>query len=374
MLDLFELDKSLDIVDCHRKYQYLIDDNFIMFNERDILKKWTDGFVDRDGKIVKEFQTTFHSSLWEFYLHEFFKQSGHELNQSYSRPDFVLTNPRKICIEAVTANVKQNGFPESNRTFEDQLSMTKPPWIQTDFYEVLDEAIVRQSNAISYKFRKYIKEYSSLQWVKESPFVVATASYDQINYGREYVYPLMALLYGYYYLPEKRGYIYKNSIKKPGTNSDIEIDLFSKEEYRNVSAIIYSCTNTLGKLTALAISEGKPSLNTVYAIRENISETGPRYLFQKVSCKTPELLSDGLFIFHNPNARYPIDQNDFQSCTHFYKNENGLDVSGIITPLIARINTATPFANGIEPMIKEHLRLYNDKNYEEFYDNYNRIY
>jgi len=33
----------------------------------DVLTDWARGFVDRDGKFVTEFQTTFNSSFWELY-------------------------------------------------------------------------------------------------------------------------------------------------------------------------------------------------------------------------------------------------------------------------------------------------------------------
>ncbi|MDD1466565.1 hypothetical protein MEO43_14965, partial [Dolichospermum sp. ST_sed5] len=36
--------------------------------EIEVLKNWADRFVDRDGKFIKEFQTTFNSSFWELYL------------------------------------------------------------------------------------------------------------------------------------------------------------------------------------------------------------------------------------------------------------------------------------------------------------------
>ncbi|ANB96729.1 hypothetical protein [Vibrio parahaemolyticus] len=34
-------------------------------NERRLLSQWANGFVDRDKKLVKEFQTTFNSTFWE---------------------------------------------------------------------------------------------------------------------------------------------------------------------------------------------------------------------------------------------------------------------------------------------------------------------
>jgi len=35
---------------------------------RNVLLNWAEGFIDRDGKFLKEFQTSFNSSFWELYL------------------------------------------------------------------------------------------------------------------------------------------------------------------------------------------------------------------------------------------------------------------------------------------------------------------
>lgn len=368
MIKLFDLCEGITKEKYHDKFLNLINKELMMDNERNILSSWTEGFVDRDGKIVREFQTTFHSSFWEFYLYAYFKKCGFKLDQSRSRPDFLIDGPKKICIEAVVSNIKQNGVPENKRTIADQISMMIPPWMQADFSKLLDEAIVRHSNAINSKRNKYIDEYHSLPWVDSLPFVIATASYDQINYGREYIYPMMALLFGLYYIPEKRCYVSRASIKKPGTNSDISINLFAKPEFEKVSAILYSCTNTIGKLTSLAISSGRPSMNKVYALRENLSGNGPQFQLQEVGEDNPEWHSDGLFVFHNPNAKYPLDQSDFPNCTHFFFEDNNIKISNFFTPLVARINTSIIFERPIRMMIEEYLRIYNGVSFEEFYD------
>lgn len=44
--------------------------------EREVLSGWASGFRDRDGKFVKEFQTTYNSSFWELYLFAAFKDLG----------------------------------------------------------------------------------------------------------------------------------------------------------------------------------------------------------------------------------------------------------------------------------------------------------
>ena len=178
-----------------------------------MLINWTDGFVDRDGKFIQEFQKTFHSSFWEIYLYRLFTTAGYTLDQSHPMPDFIINTPYEIFVEAVIANIKLTGRKEQERTFDDQLSMFTPPYLQKDFYKLLDNAIIRYSNAISYKHKKLSKEYSKLEWVNlQKPFVLALASYDDVNYGREYIYPILALLYGLYYNVDTNTYIPKEYI------------------------------------------------------------------------------------------------------------------------------------------------------------------
>lgn len=112
-------------------------------------------------------------------------------------PDFIIESPNKFYVEAVVANIKATGESEDERTLEDTLRRLEPIHLSPSFSEIIDEAIVRYSNAISLKNEKYKNEYSSKDWIEQDkPFTLALASYDQINYGVEFIYPMMALLYG----------------------------------------------------------------------------------------------------------------------------------------------------------------------------------
>jgi hypothetical protein len=51
---------------------------------KDVLNEWARGFKDRDGKFVKEFQTTFDSSFWELYLFAAMKHFHLEVDFSFS--------------------------------------------------------------------------------------------------------------------------------------------------------------------------------------------------------------------------------------------------------------------------------------------------
>jgi hypothetical protein len=80
--------------------------------DKRLLNQWAEGFVDRDGKFVKEFQTTFDSSFWELYLHAVFKKLGMESDFQWSRPDFCIQSPEPFLVEATVA-LNAQGTPRS---------------------------------------------------------------------------------------------------------------------------------------------------------------------------------------------------------------------------------------------------------------------
>lgn len=360
-MNLFVTDNNITDEQFHPKYK-LIKDDPMGSGERIILQQWVDGMVDRDNKMLHEFQTTFHSCFWEFYLHACFKEAGFVLNQTHNRPDFIIEAPTKIYVEAVVSNIKDKGRPESDRNMFDLMDMFIPPKNQLDFYDVLDEAIVRDSNAITSKNKKYRKEYLRCDWVDaDKPYVIAISSYSQVNYGREYVYPMMALLYGMYYNSQTEEFGRRDYIYKPGTNAQIPIGLFNSDEYSNISAILYSSSTTLGKLTSLAISLGYPSNNTVYNIRRDYEDFRIPYKLQKVSVKSPELLSDGLFLFHNPHAKNKLDIELFENSNvtqYFWEGEKLVHTSNTY-PIVSRLNIPKILETPYRVLIDEYLRQYN---------------
>ncbi|RKZ48411.1 MAG: hypothetical protein DRR16_19740 [Candidatus Parabeggiatoa sp. nov. 3] len=339
MLDLFQ---NLRIAEenLHPKFK-ILRDILKLTGEQEVLKEWTDGFIDRDNKIIKEFQTTFHSSFWEFYLFSFFKEAGFEIDFSKNSPDFIISKPEKILVEAVVSNIKKDGRTENTRNQDDLWSMLIPPYLRKDFYNNLDESIVRHSNAITSKNKKYIDQYSNLKWVNgNEPFVIALSACDQVNYGNEFYYPLMALLYGFYFDVKTEEYIKKDFIIKPNTKkAQIPLNIFLNMEH--ISAIIFSCTTTLGKLKSLAISQEKSDKITNFVMSIRHDDEFPHYKIQEVTKNTPEYLSDGVFIFHNPYAKNPLSKELFQktNAVHITIKDNALSFYGKNIPIVSRFNS-----------------------------------
>src|ERR1700731_3500848 len=88
---------------------------------RAVLMQWAEGFTDRDGKFVREFQTTYNSSFWELYLFAVLKYLGVKADFTFASPDFVaVANP--FAIEATIAGHAVDAVAEWEKTFEVILS------------------------------------------------------------------------------------------------------------------------------------------------------------------------------------------------------------------------------------------------------------
>lgn len=309
-MDVFKKIENLSEENLHPKFK-LLRDSISYNSEKMIIQEWTSDFFDKDKKIAYEFQTTFHSSFWEFYLHKVLKVMGAKLNERHHAPDFIIENAGGFYIEAVISEIKKGGDSELDRTPEDQFNNLVEFKSDAEFSLLINEAITRHSASILTKLEKYTgyyhknkfkKGYKSHEWVEESkPYVIALSSYDQINYGKESFYSMVALLYGFYFSPETYSYNKKNSILKPNTNSEIKLGIFSDKKFSDISAIIFTSTLTLGKLTSLVLSEGQHSLNSAILVKQ-YDEDDIRCVVQTVCPDFPETLFDGLYVFHNPNA------------------------------------------------------------------------
>lgn len=345
-MDVFIKVESLQESELHQKFKLIRDEPYYS-GAKKIIESWTSNFHDKDNKIVTEFQTTFHSSLWEFYLHAMFEELKLPLEVKYNRPDFIISGDSQFYVEAVVSEIKNGGVPESERSFDDYLSMLTPISTDEEFSTLINEAIVRHSHSINKKLDKYTGFYDKNKkrrkpgYVEDSgvdknkPYVIALASYDQINYGKEYIYSMMALLYGLYFSPEKNTYLEKSSIKKPGSDSDIKLGIFNDERMRNVSAVIFSNTLTLGKLSSLSKSIGH---DPAHVINIRYDYEAPHYKIHEVDTSNPEFLLDGVYVFHNPNANVSFESDAISNSgmLQITKDSHGLAMMGERRPIVAR--------------------------------------
>ena len=282
-----------------------------MDHARNVIRYWADGFIDRDGKFVKEFQTSFNSSFWELYVFACLKQLGFTVDFNYNRPDFVIKNDTiSFCIEASIASSAIDTPDESEADYSaDTIN-------NLDKDRIVDFATIRLSNTLTAKYNKLNNEYSQLDHVKEKPFIIAIAPFEQPFSYLQNEQAIRRVLYGfnkfiYEEFPERNerivlGQEYIDSITKQN-GSDVPLGYFVKGMMNEISAVIFSNTATFGKVRALSDDPGDIFFES---IRYNDSGLKPIHTILPKS-EYQETLLDGLHIFHNPVANYPIGWSNF---------------------------------------------------------------
>jgi hypothetical protein len=269
--------------------------------ERAVLQSWADGFVDRDGKFVQEFQMTFESGLWELYLYVALRKLGQRIDLAFNAPDFVVTKPTPFTIEATIAAPPVDGKPAHGYKRSD---------IPSDFNEFNRQATLRICNSFASKVKRYREYYSALPHVQNRPFVVAIAAFDRPLAHMAASRPILAALYGLYYDEEatiaRRAssvVSYEVAAVAKNQSTDIAVGLFCSPAYADVSAVIYSSLATWGKVRALA---DNPAARTVYTtFHPNPVGLAPT-VKRAVKKDYSEHLLDGLYVLHNPYAARPV--------------------------------------------------------------------
>ncbi|MCX4026936.1 glycosaminoglycan attachment site [Endozoicomonas sp. SM1973] len=292
--------------------------------ERVVLLDWADGFIDRDGNFVHEFQSTFEPCLWELYLHACLKELGASIDFSFSRPDFVATCGESICIEATIAAPPVGGAAPYGHDASD---------IPDDLNEFNSQSTLRICNSFSSKEKKYRESYCHLSHVQGKPFVIAIASFDRPYSHMAAGRPVLSALYGLYHdeemtiasgSPEVISYNVGGVVKNEIT--DIPLGYFVDDSYSHISAVVYSSLATWGKIRALA---DNPNANSVYTtFHPNDADIKPT---MKVNPKREyvEDLFDGLYVFHNPFATRPLNKttlNHSRVAQFFVKEDGELEV------------------------------------------------
>ena len=272
----------------------------------EVLNEWARGFKDRDGKFVKEFQTTFDSSFWELYLFAVLKHFHLEVDFSFNAPDFAITNYGGINVEATVASHAQGSAPESVKSGAP---------IPDDLNEFNRQTIIRISNSFAAKRGKYMESYAGLPHVQNRPFVLAVSAFDRPFAMLTCQRAIEAVLFGYY-VDEER------FLKEGGTlqgkriesvtkdnKSPVPVGIFASEDFAWLSAVIFSSTASWGKVRALSCD---PNPNVVFqAVKRNLSDVKP-LVTKAIKADYHESLLDGLRVYHNPNATHKLNKDIFR--------------------------------------------------------------
>lgn len=255
---------------------------------REVLNRWNEEFVDRDGKFVREFQTTYNSCFWELYLFAVLKSFGVSVDFAFEAPDFVCAH-LPLAIEATIASHAYDGTPEWQKTFK---GIT-----HDDLQGAYIQSITRLSNAFLGKEAKYRHSYSSLPFMAGRAYIIAIANFGTQDFNMLGDVAMQRLLYDVW---DER------EIFKPN-GSPVPVGLFHSARFSHVSGVLYSSVATFGKARALSRDDGSFLFHAV-RIKDNIE---PIHILAKKG-DYHESLTDGLRLFINPFADITIDTDLFK--------------------------------------------------------------
>ncbi len=287
--------------------------------DRKVLNQWAEGFVDRDGKFVKELQTTFDSAFWELYLNAAFKELGLQCDFQWSRPDFCIRLPEPFVVEAAVA-LHAKSTPA--------VTETNPLEAPKSFREFNFQAIIRLSNTIHSKYKKYLESYAELPHVAGKPFVLALAPFDRPFFQFQAERAIEAVLYRYYidedaYLkehPDRNAPLLPEDLPllRKDSGEPVHLGLFCDRSMAQISAIIHSTAATWSKVRVLS---GDPDV-MITAIYED-RDKGGEHIFKGPNSKYTENILDGLRVYHNPFAAHSLNPDLFDRCEIFQATSRG---------------------------------------------------
>jgi hypothetical protein len=286
-----------------------------------------------DPHFVQEFQfKQFDQRLWELYLWAAFRELGFDVVQLES-PDFQCRAPGiEFTVEATTVAPSQSGplaahpNPQTSEEMEAFLKDYMPMKFGSSLMSKLNKKDAQG------------RHYWEREETKGKPFVLAVADFhkqaeqDQLGSMTFTHSALWPYLYGQrieWELIDGQLKIQaiKNAKHSFGTKS-IPSGFFDQPGAENVSAVLFSNAGTIAKFDRMGVVAGfaapdhkyyrigfrfNPDPNAVRGIPLSDDVAGPDYA---------EGWSDELQIFHNPNARIPLDYAWLTGLAQFYFRDN----------------------------------------------------
>lgn len=316
---------------------------------RNLIKEIVYTYIDVDGNYIKDFQSTgFDSRLWELYLYIYLHNSRFTINNDHHSPDFCVSYFGEECfIEAVTV--------QSNPDFDE-----KPPLTSEEVLLLSKDYMpIKYGSSLFSKTNKAPK-YWDLPHVSGKPFVIAIHDFHMpstlenlgsMTWSR---LSLMDYLYGVRIVRklDQNGdiamdYEEDDDWFKPKTEELVEhkwkhktipSNFFGLPGNENVSAILFSNNATLatfnrmGKLAGIGSSDIKMIRK---GFRYNPDPDGPFELPFTEDLDNPryeESWSDGLIMYHNPNAKVPVDPSWFHNISHVFYEKDSKELVAHLQP------------------------------------------
>ncbi|MHC1732803.1 MAG: hypothetical protein AB9888_12360 [Bacteroidales bacterium] len=288
--------------------------------------------IDKDGNFLEQFQTGgFEQRLWEIMLFAIFETEGFQINQDRPAPDFSLSKGGKtVFVEATTSNAS-NG----DKTSEELIAVIKSKVTEETrieaFNKLKDLYIEKIGSALSSKLSK---NYQELEWVKGNPLLLAIAPLHDEFARQNSDSLLITYLYGYEFsgVEDNHGnllkvdYIEKSIFEK--RNKTKITAFFNTDSAKCISAVIFFNDLTTAKFNRMGFINGIQE--DIIIVRScdiyDPDSSRPKVIYYVLGTGEPkEEWKQGVSIFHNPNALFPLDTNLFNGFRQVWFKDGKLD-------------------------------------------------
>jgi hypothetical protein len=292
---------------------------------RGIIEPMMRWYEDADGNFVEQFQTTgFDARIWELYLFAAMTEAGFVLDRSFAVPDFIAQGLLgEVCIEATTVNptLDASGTPVAAR----------PPNTPEQQLAYLREYLpIRYAGPLT---TKLAKRYWELSHVKGIPLVLAIQDFHDLMSMTWSRSALPVYLYGcvHEHRREADGSLtiipQRVTTHRWGTK-EVPSGFFMLPGAENISAVIFNSSATLSKFNRIGHIAGFGS-ERVRLVRRGLAidpepyASEPKEFVQVVDDSYSESWIEGMDVYHNPRASYPLDPAMLAEAAHHHLLSDG---------------------------------------------------
>lgn len=289
---------------------------------RIMMNKAFEFFNDIDGNFIEQFQTTgFDARVFELYLSSYFLESGYNIFRDYERPDFIIEKDGiRVAVEATTVNPSKGKKKENKQgTFSDE------EWLE----KLRNELPIKFGSPL---FSKLNKKYWELEHCKDIPLVIAIEAFHEEDSLHFTSNALLQYLYGQRHEIgiDSNGteYTVKSTISEHTLGEKtIPSSFFEQPNTEYISAIIFSNSGTTAKFKRMGYHYGcMSSFMKVFrrgvCYDHNPKALRPRPFAYDLDEKFDENWGEGLEVFYNPNAKFPLPHDYFfDAGFHYIENE-----------------------------------------------------
>lgn len=281
------------------------------------MMRWHD---DADGNYVEQFQTTgFDARLWELYLYATLVEAGFAVQRPSPAPDYIGQGlAGALAIEGTTVNPTRN--PDGSE------APSQRPANEEDVTNYLRNYLpIKYAGPLTAKLAKRDWLHPA---VAGMPFIIAIQDFHDVMSMTFSGGALRMYLYG----------IEQVSLAAPDGTASVEIreivehrwgsktvasGFFALPDADNVSAVLFNASATLSKFNRMGVKVGFGSedvvlLQHVTYVDSRPSAQRPLTAVRVVGEGHPETWIEGTDVYHNPNARVPLDPELLPEAAHHF--------------------------------------------------------